>query len=927
MEQHDYIVDMGLFSSILMFPEALVRGSASDIKKQKMALLSLFQYANKNPRTLGKLNLTDLLDTDFADKKSIYQLMDGPLGNPVWSLFAIADRPTYNKFLDDLDNYIKSIDTSIQKSLKSLMCGYTSNTSSCSTSPLTLDEQSTKDQPLSKVYIKGFLDQHPEYGGVEGEALALGMSQDEIRARRRRDSKLFILHNLRLCGANRLGDIVTKLMLVQAAAIPVSKKEAILNGAPFDTIDTGECIRRPDAYLYMLALRGLAGTCRVDGDVFDEMVTMHKRPGFTNFLPFTPILLQWFTSNSATSHTPSINQIASIFGEYSGGTSHFMGDLTNWMNRGVSIEWKALGLGIKKLCIKKEQIPEVSLLTDDNNLRDYKIRTFTDSKGAVCYGQDLGWHIVEQNLKDSEPLTMVEIRDSLRSKKIKYLNFAKKKESLVFLTPGSRKRLDGWLGYQGKLQIAVDVLGIQIKAAFNKLPSMHEVEDNKYTVLPSLTRSLFLERVNPNKAEVLFTSGTQKESQQKNQTLIDERKLQREELKLQEAIRTLKFRELDRDTVIKTIEEMLEQCRYLEDSEAKRLLERELDEWFAELIERDLGITFPNLLGRKDDAPFKRLGIEPLVFRYGLGDLEVHAGDSWRQAATDNWSEASTTRPTKASRPVSNVWACISLIKAAKYMKADGIAYSEKEAMDYHICQRFPLPMNEMAKQGVLSLLPILYWVYFLQKPYRSSKDHYLLLPDVRITQYLQEEEIWNKDPKRARDLNNLNGLLRGHKLSKLSLMGSEDFNPSTYLERICDHLQITYDIHNVDSVFYIPFTIESQIITLKGKKFKETTRTSSIDVSRFTNLTMIKETLSLYIHELKLKLTNRNLAAYAAYTSLGLTVEEVWDKYKECKRVLTEWYLEVTSSLNLLSLEHGEVMEEVGSLIPIEGEGGVYGI
>lgn len=829
----DYRVDMSLVTALMMLPEALLRGNSKVIKDQKLALISLFQYANKSPNDLGRLGLLDLMRTEFSKcRKVLFQLIDGPLGNPVWSLLSHTDRQTSDKLLSDLDDYAKAIPK--KKSLRSIM--------------------------------GGFLDLHPEYGDVAGEANALGVSVAEVKARRRAESKLFPVCGAQGMDVNRLGSIVSRLCLIQAAAIPLSKKEAIAqakaknpNIRAEDVPDYGEHIRRPDAFLYMLALKGLAGVCRVKKAVFEEMAAMHKQTGFTNFLPFAPLFQQWFASNPAyKSHTPSINQLASILGEYSGETSHFMGDITKLMNKGSRIEWKELGLTVGKLILKTEQIPKVSLGGEDSKLREYQTKTFTDPEvGTVYYGQDLGWYVVEDGLHGGGSIEMSQIRSSLESDKIRYLNFARKGESMVFHTPASRRRLNGWMRDQGKQQIVADILGAQVSEALNRLPSAHKIKEDPYTVIPFLTRELYLEKGAQSPESKLYISGTSKEELRRRTELVETRKLEREALQQKENEKNLRFKKLDRNTIEKKIEILLEQ----------RDDDLELELWFAELIKRDLGINILDLLSMR--------GKTESTFAFDLNDKQLFGCENWAEAATHNWSEDSKTRPTMAVKEVSNVWACMSLIKASLNLKADDRPFSFKEVWDYHILQRFPLPPDERSLQGVLALLPIIYWVYFLDMPYRRSKHIHLLVPNMRISGYKDQSptRVVN-EVKTTQGRIKLRSLLGDHKL--VPTFGSiEDFNPSRLLRDLCTHMGIPFNPDDVDSVFNID---------------------SSTDGSKIFEL---RDALSLCIDQYRKELSRNSLIELSSFTAMvDTSVSKVKEVYTQCKDLLNDWYTRVTEPL-----------------------------
>jgi hypothetical protein len=879
---NEIMIDMSLFTSLIMFPEALLEANniaeVKRTKEQKLLLMSLFSYAHDH-QSMGWQRLVDLAETGTFPKKEIYRLIDGVLGNPVWGLFYDhRDDETSIKFLEDLDGYVRSVPPSIKKSLKSLMCGYTDTT--------------------TRKRVKGFLDLHPQYGGVEAEAEALGLSVDDVRQRRRQDCRLFHVHRRvrkSYSSANRLGDIVVRLSLIQAAAIPRSKKEQVAyekslnsNTKANTVLDTGECIRRPDTYLYTLAFKGLVGLCSVDREVFDEMMAMHRQRGYTNFLPFAPLFLQWFALPTQKSHLPSVNQLASILGEYSGSTSHFMGEYTKLMNQGSRVEWESLGLTLGKLCIKKDPIPDVTLdASEDDVLRDYLTKTYTDpTNGQVWYGTDLGWHLVATSLQDCTNVQLTQIRNSLRTHRILYHNFAKKGKSRIFRTPASRKRLDRWRRDLSKQQIIMDILGSQMVVdSFTRLPSFEQAKDNPYTVLPYLTRALYLEQADPIAYDAgIFICGSCKEAQEDKTTIVEERKSERETLKQEQAIRDRKFDLVSRDLLITKIVN-LNQSIAIAKGSLKSQYEQEMDEFLVELVYRDLGICF------RYNRTFN--------FKHFLNEKHIFGCEYWPEAVTVNWDVDTKKRPTQAVQDVSDVWACMSLIKAAQYIKQEGTKFSFSEAYEYHAVKRFPLPSNQVAKQRVLSLLPLIYCRYFLQiLPNPRSKLTHMLVPRIKISKYKDTNPVRiTNDVNCSRNRIKLKSLLKDHKLIT-TFQSIEEFNPSDILRELCTHMRVPFNPNNIEAVFKFDPLVE--------------------EPEAFLRITKLKEALALYIEEYCTQLSRSTFIELASFTSIYMkhTKDKVIQIYNQYKATLHQWFSKITEPLRKL-----EYIEGLGVIMECEDD------
>ena len=831
-----YSVDLGLLKSLTDLPEALL-GNPLRIKK---SLISLYTHVLENQWKLGTSDVFSQFDKlGRADAKELKKAVYGPLGNPAWALFH-ADPGKTEKLVDDLNSHAMSV-----------------------------KEKGGRPQSL-KSLMKPFLEAHPEYGSADDEARAMGLPVDEVRRRRVADAILFPalqMGNGFYC-THLMGDVLTSLMMVQAASLPQSRRERIAEAKaknpeakPSDMPADDYYIHRPEALAYLEALKGLGGVAAVEKEVWDEMASMHSQKGMTSFLPFLPLFLQWFSRNHSISmHTPGVNQMASLFGEYSGGTSHFMGELATRMASGFKVEWKTLGLGLGKLCRRKDELPDVT--ADDRKaaqmLADRQTRIVLENDGSVSTGTDLGWHVMDTALIGEPNVLLAEIRDSLRSGKISYAKIAKTGETLVFRTSSSRKRLKEWAKGQGRKQVVEDVLGTQVIAARTRLPPVHVVEVNPFTVLPRLTRDLRLEKKDRSRDDSLyFTSGTHQEELSKRQEIREQRKQVQTKLQYDAHLKSENFAAIDDQLLMEAIDRMsldvadTDKMQMLTEQQARHA-EGVLDEYFEELVKRRLGITFDGLAGTDD---VERMNRESLCFRFRLGDEELLAADKWAAAAMDGWDEDSKMSPTHAPASVKRTWAAMSLIRAAMYIREQDDEFSMANAWDYHIVQRFPF--SEAEARGVMSILPQLYWVYGLgQKDHFRKSSSVVSLPLHIPTTKLAAIEHWQDSEE----------VLPGTRLSSQSLTSKDEWKPSDLLERACDHLGIIYP--------------DGEVETVIGQEPEETKLLVSV--------------LKKGMAKLKRRLSNQNLIQWVAYCTMGEKSEdEVKEIYDKCWEMIDTWFHE----------------------------------
>ena len=333
-----------------------------------------------------------------------------------------------------------------------------------------------------------------------------------------------------------------------------------------------------------------------------------------------------------------------------------MGELATRMASGFKVEWKTLGLGLGKLCRRKDELPDVT--ADDRKaaqmLADRQTRIVLENDGSVSTGTDLGWHVMDTALIGEPNVLLAEIRDSLRSGKISYAKIAKTGETLVFRTSSSRKRLKEWAKGQGRKQVVEDVLGTQVIAARTRLPPVHVVEVNPFTVLPRLTRDLRLEKKDRSRDDSLyFTSGTHQEELSKRQEIREQRKQVQTKLQYDAHLKSENFAAIDDQLLMEAIDRMsldvadTDKMQMLTEQQARHA-EGVLDEYFEELVKRRLGITFDGLAGTDD---VERMNRESLCFRFRLGDEELLAADKWAAAAMDGWDEVQKRYPSVGPIP------------------------------------------------------------------------------------------------------------------------------------------------------------------------------------------------------------------------------------------------------------------------------------
>lgn len=470
------VVDFYLLTSVLHLSEALI----SDYRLKK-SLIRFLDFAIKNKLRIGRDGFIPWLErSEFAHKKDILKILQTtPLGNPAWWLFATSPDATL-ELLKDLDDLIAKTTSTEPKSLKSL--------------------------------IRDFIQNNPKYGNAEDASKAYNLPVETILADW--ESQWTLLKGFshaqnKKTGQwglwNHLGDLSTKLLLLQSTAIPKSKRQKIaehLAAHPgedkdkvFAAIEKDKFpIHRPDPVLYGISLRDLMiGTSRISILTWDEMISLYETTTCTNFLAFAPLLLQPFVYSDLNIPAPSLTTLATLMGDFTGATGSFMGEITR---AGKQIKWKTLGLTIGKLCEKVGSLPSVTLQTKDPEISSGlkvtsricgEVEDLTEDQEV---GEDRGWVIIsEKSLDHPLDISLTEINEALKTDKIQFNKFPIVGESLVFETSEALTRLALWDRRQCKQRIVCRLHG-DSGGWFNKLPSARVLAANDFSVFPSLTYTL-----------------------------------------------------------------------------------------------------------------------------------------------------------------------------------------------------------------------------------------------------------------------------------------------------------------------------------------------------------------------------------------------------------------------------------------------------
>lgn len=409
------VVDFYLLTPIHYLAEALLH------PLHKKALLDLFDFVIKNKSKLGRNGLLYWLEnkTDFSQKKLIETILKTtPLGNPAWWLFASSSRTTL-ELLKDLNSLISNTNAIEPKSLRSL--------------------------------IQKFIQENPKYGSASDVAKSQGRKTKDILAEW--ESQWTTFKSAKTDENFLLGDLTTKLMLLQRAAAPQRPETKTKNNR--------SPIYRPEPVLYAIALKDMmTGTAVVAKEVWDEMLSLYHTKSFTSFLAFAPLFLQPFVYSHCDIPLPNLNTLATLLGDFSGKSSSFIGDATK---NDKLIRWETLGLTIGKLCIKTEELDPVTLkkkplatafTTELSATLDSTTRIcgeLADMTDTPLMGDDLGWIVISDELMAGRwDLTLTDIKNALITDKISYNKFPTVRKSHVFKISQSLTRLDWWDRKQAK---------------------------------------------------------------------------------------------------------------------------------------------------------------------------------------------------------------------------------------------------------------------------------------------------------------------------------------------------------------------------------------------------------------------------------------------------------------------------------------------
>jgi hypothetical protein len=439
------VVDYALLVPLLYLSEALI----PDYRLKKALVLMLDHVIKQKKPRIGKAGLLAWLQkTGFRHTDAIERLLKTtPLGNPVWHLFG-SDPQLKEKLLADLDDFIDTTKSTEPRSLKSLMVD--------------------------------FIKLHPEYGTLP--------NYDETKW------TTFFTFDYDW----PLGNIVTRLMMLQLKATPKSKAQQWLDGIKNPSADKFP-IHRPDYVLYGIALKDLLiGTAQVSKDAWDEMVSLYMSRTLTNFLAFAPLLLQPFVKSDLNIPAPTINTLATIMGDFTGATGTFMGDVTK---ANTEVRWSTLGLTIGKLC---EKIGDMTPVMESTPNQEAELSLNLKNKHKVCgttlsetptLGSDRGWVVLGENLlEDRWNINLTDINDSLINDKIRFNKFPTRLIGThVFNNPWALIRLTQWSRKQVKQRVVLLLLG-DSGVWFNRLPSTQVLEKNVFSAFPILTSTFRSEK-------------------------------------------------------------------------------------------------------------------------------------------------------------------------------------------------------------------------------------------------------------------------------------------------------------------------------------------------------------------------------------------------------------------------------------------------
>lgn len=904
------VVDYALLVPTLYLSEALI----PDYRLKKALVLMLDHVIKQKKPRIGKAGLLAWLQkTGFSHTDAIEKLLKTtPLGNPVWHLFG-SDPQLKEKLLADLDDFIDTTKSTEPRSLKSLMVD--------------------------------FIELHPEYGTLP--------NYDETKW------TTFFTFDYDW----PLGNIVTRLMMLQLKATPKSKAQQWLDGIKNPAADKFP-IHRPDYVLYGIALKDLLiGTAQVSTDAWDEMVSLYMSKTLTNFLAFAPLLLQPFVKSDLNIPAPTINALATIMGDFTGATGTFMGEITKAK---TEVRWSTLGLTIGKLC---EKIGNMKPVMESTPNQEAELSLNLKNKHKVCgttlsetptLGSDRGWVVLGENLlEDRWNINLTDINDSLINDKIRFNKFPTRLIGThVFNNPWALTRLTQWSRKQVKQRVVLLLLG-DSGVWFNRLPSTQVLEKNVFSAFPILTSTFRSEKRDiSNTRKIIKTSASRDEAKTDKFPSSEDMNLSMNVIETYsmrlDVERPLLMGEqgasnhpdddgISRFFIAETyqgdqynktcisklrgalkpqlIRKRKEQEAYrilatMADSELKEEINRriqilkfapssnrtaivaargDLEIAFAELCERDLGITFSTLVGMSIEggvptAPKPPLAWEvpaapttegvpaapkPIHFRYYLGDEEATAVEAWykEDPATDG------DPATPATLSVRRVRAALTFIYLLKHLKSLGEEWSYAKLWKFDIFHKYPL--IEADRLAVFSLIPHLYWVYELEMP-----DHFrvkepdmttiLFVPTARVSNFdILSDTCTDKDDVSCElDINKdsassiLPKELNDVHVSRLSFCSLSKWKPDSILESAANFFGIDNYSHNLHPT-------KTQYVRLYVK---------------------------LAVESLLKRLSNNNLAYYVTSISSvpnQMPYENVLSIFVSMKERLRTWYNEFVKSFN----------------------------
>jgi hypothetical protein len=218
-----------------------------------------------------------------------------------------------------------------------------------------------------------------------------------------------------------------------------------------------------------------------------------------------------------------------------------------------------------------------------------------------------------------------------------------------------------------------------------------------------------------------------------------------------------------------------------------------------ELVQRELGVSFPGLVGLKQRQDVEASGLRPLRFRTMLGDEEATAVEAW-WAEDDDGSDA-----VKSPLGVRRVKAAMTFIHLLRHLKKEGVQWSFPKLWKFDLFKKHPLSQQDL--HAVHSLVPHLYWTSFLKKTdiFRVKPPDMktgLFVPTARVSRF--EESLYGKardeeaEPSSIAEASFLAKPLRNVRISAQSLCSLSQWDPSGILESASAFFKVDYshDLH-----------------------------------------------------------------------------------------------------------------------------------